>query len=199
MTHPAIVNNVAQTTYSRLDFATFSSGKKVSVGGTSPEIRQMTSEDSDMLRGFFNDLSDRSRFSRFMTPISEVSASLLRILSNVGTKNHIAYLASVKSGSHTKMVAEARLVLSDRNSAFSEFAIAVADEWQGKGLASKLMNVIESAARDRGVSVIVGTTLRSNTAMIELARHLGYHLKPDPSEARAVRMVKQISAPHSLH
>ncbi len=199
MTHSATVNHVAQRALSAIEFPAISPQKKVSVGGAYPQIRQMKTDDKDLLKQFFNGLSDRSRFSRFMTPISEISSSLLRILSNVDTPSHFAYLATVKSGARTKMVGEARFVTSERNPRLAEFAVAVADDWQGKGLASKLMHMIEDTARTQGVSIIVGTALRSNTAMIELARHLGYQLKPDPSEARAVRLVKQIAALPSLH
>jgi len=199
MTQSATINAVAQRAYGKVEFPVSTPPKKVSVGGAYPFVRQMTSKDFELLKRFFNGLTDRSRFSRFMTTFSEVPTSLLRLLSNVQTPEHFAYMAMVNLGSRTKMVGEVRFVTSENNSSVAEFAIAIADEWQGKGLASKLMQQIENAARGHGVCTLVGTTLRSNTAMIELARHAGYSLKPDPSEARAVRLVKQIAAQPSLH
>ena len=199
MTQSHMINAVAQRAFSKIEFPVTTPARRVSVGGLQPSVRQMSKGDGDMLKKFFNSLTDRSRFSRFMTPISEVPSVLLKILSDVGSANHIAFMATVDLGSKTQMVGEVRFAISQQNSSVAEFAIAVADDWQGKGLARKLMRTMEEAARDHGISTLVGTTLRSNAAMIELGRHAGYHLKPDPGEARSVRLVKQISAPRSLH
>ena len=199
MTQPHTINAVAQRAFSKVEFPVTTPARRVSVGGLQPSVRPMTEGDREMLKSFFNGLTDHSRFSRFMTPFTEVPSALLKILSNVSSPDHIAFMATVDLGSTTQMIGEVRFVISKQNASVAEFAIAVADDWQGKGLAGKLMRTMEEAARDHGVSTLIGTTLRSNNAMIELGRHVGYHLKPDPGEARAVRLVKRISAPRSLH
>ncbi|MEP1209257.1 MAG: GNAT family N-acetyltransferase [Rhizobiaceae bacterium] len=169
------------------------------VDRVSPAIRQMTSLDIEMLSAFYDNLSDRSRYARFMTPFAQVPSSLLRSLANVETPHHVAFMATSSFKAQTTMVGEVRFATRDGDDSTAEFAIAVADPWQGKGVARKLLQVMENAARDRGVRTLVGTTLRSNLAMIELARRAGYRLKPDPDEARAVRLMKQISTPFMLH
>jgi len=57
-----------------------------------------------------------------------------------------------------------------------DFAIVVADRWQGQGLGEKLMRSLMKAAVDAGIRVVGGITLTENAGMIALARKLGFHV-----------------------
>ena len=54
-----------------------------------------------------------------------------------------------------------------------EFAVAVGDPWQGKGVGAVLMNYLLAIAKARGIETIYGIVLAENTQMIALARKLG--------------------------
>ena len=69
-----------------------------------------------------------------------------------------------------------------------EFAITVIDDWQGTGLASRLMRELIQAARRRGLRRMEGFVLAGNTRMLALARRLGFSMRTDPSDA-AVKIV----------
>ncbi len=199
MSQFAIDSTAAQFFSSKVEQPASPTSNYPTLGADYPSIRQMTAGDPDLLKGFFNNLTAESRFSRFMTPFSEVPPSLVRILSAVRPPYHYAYAATIGTGRQTKMVGEVRYVTVDFDNSTAEFAVAVADEWQGMGLARKLLQKIEMVAEETGICTLVGITLRSNTAMLELARRAGYKLKPDPCEARAVKLVKQISVTPLVH
>ena len=55
-----------------------------------------------------------------------------------------------------------------------EFAIVVAEDWQGRGLARHLMLRLIAIARERGLATMIGQVLVSNTRMLELAQALGF-------------------------
>ena len=53
----------------------------------------------------------------------------------------------------------------------------VADDFNGKGLGSRLMHSIMDVAREKGLNQIEGLVLANNTPMLKLMRGLGYAIK----------------------
>jgi len=74
------------------------------------------------------------------------------------------------------------------DSADAEFAIAVADEWQGAGLGRELLVRLSAHAREHGVRRLFGDVLWGNNAMLGLARELGAVLKRRPGDATVVQV-----------
>ena len=64
-----------------------------------------------------------------------------------------------------------------------EFALVVADDFNGKGLGSRLMLSIMDVARDKGLTEINGLVLANNPGMLKLMRSLGFVVKPFPEDA----------------
>jgi len=54
-----------------------------------------------------------------------------------------------------------------------EFAVTVADPWQGKGIGVILMEQLIAIAKERGITSLWGIVLAENTHMLALARKLG--------------------------
>ena len=74
------------------------------------------------------------------------------------------------------------------DSADAEFAIAIADGWQGAGLGRALLARLLAHARKRGVRRLFGDVLWSNPAMLALARSMGAQLTRTPGDATSVRV-----------
>jgi RimJ/RimL family protein N-acetyltransferase len=55
----------------------------------------------------------------------------------------------------------------------AEVAVAVADHWRGRGIASLLLRQIAARARAAGIDCLVGLCLTSNTAILRLLSRLG--------------------------
>jgi len=65
-----------------------------------------------------------------------------------------------------------------------EFAVAIADDWQGRRLGSTLMRAIVDAARAKGLRRIEGYVLANNSRMLGLMSSLGFGIttwREDPS------------------
>jgi acetyltransferase len=58
-----------------------------------------------------------------------------------------------------------------------EFSLVVADDFNGKGLGSRLMLSIMEEARDKGLTEIEGLVLANNPGMLKLMRGLGFQIK----------------------
>jgi len=59
-----------------------------------------------------------------------------------------------------------------------EFAIVVADAWQGKGIATRLLTLLMEAARARGFRLMEGEVLAENVPMLNLVKRLGFGVQP---------------------
>jgi acetyltransferase len=64
-----------------------------------------------------------------------------------------------------------------------EFALVVADDFNGKGLGSRLMESIMDVAREKGLAEVEGLVLANNTGMLKLMRSLGFVVKPYVEDA----------------
>ena len=63
-----------------------------------------------------------------------------------------------------------------------EFAVVVADDWQHRGLARKLMGVLIETARSRGIAYMNGVFLSNNERMLKFVQKLGFVLSNDPED-----------------
>jgi acetyltransferase len=84
------------------------------------------------------------------------------------------------------LIGVARYVL-DRDNESAEFAIVVADAWQGRGIGKRLLAKLIEVARHRRVKRLYGEILGTNRPMLEFVRKLGFRLErhEDPTLTRA--------------
>lgn len=160
--------------------------------GTRIVIRPMNKGDRGLVGSFVAGLSEESRYFRFKKQFQRANEPLLSFLTEVDQDRHVALIALVRHSGHEEEIGEARFVRSaDR--ATCEFAIAIADAWQGKGVAGRLMDAIETLARDSGIAQMEGFILRTNRSMLRFARARGFVVDSDPSDYKSVHVVKQLS------
>ncbi|MDP2023205.1 MAG: GNAT family N-acetyltransferase, partial [Hydrogenophaga sp.] len=72
--------------------------------------------------------------------------------------------------------------ITNPDKASCEFSLVVADDFNGKGLGSRLMLSIMEEARDKGLAEIEGLVLANNPGMLRLMKGLGYSIKPFPED-----------------
>jgi acetyltransferase len=98
----------------------------------------------------------------------------------------MALAATTMLGGKETLIGVARYVL-DRVNPSAEFAIVVADAWQGRGIGKRLLGELISIARGRALKRLYGDILGTNRPMLELVRKLGFALTrhEDPTLTRA--------------
>jgi acetyltransferase len=74
----------------------------------------------------------------------------------------------------------------------AEFALAVADDWQGRGLGRRLMAHLVADARRQGLQRLFGDVLAENRRMLVLMRESGARLQPHPDGPQLVRAVVEL-------
>ncbi|MBH5400427.1 N-acetyltransferase [Bradyrhizobium sp. CNPSo 4010] len=156
-------------------------------------VRFIEPRDTDELQHYFRSLSTRSRYNRFFGAISELPKGLLHDFLEVGARDRFTVVATMMVDGFETIVAEARYAFH-AETATLEFGLSVDDRWQGHGIATALMKNLECRAAALGAEHIFGDTLRSNEAMVSLARKSGFTFVNHPDDWKLVRFDKEISA-----
>jgi acetyltransferase len=159
--------------------------------GTTVTLRPIRPEDEGIEQEFVRNLSDESRYFRFRDAVRELSPRMLSHLTRVDYDRHLALIAVTEREGREIQIGVARYVASaDRRRC--EFAIAVADDWQRKGLGSQLMEALMAAARAGGIREMYGEVLASNRKMLELTARLGFRARVDASDASVMRVERNL-------
>jgi acetyltransferase len=144
--------------------------------GSEVVVRPIGPDDALLLQAFFRRLSARSRRFRFFVALAELSAAQLDRFVNVDPARGLALVALSGRQESTAIVAEARYALAQEDDN-AEFAIAVADDFQGRGLGRHLVKRLLATAWHRGVRRLFGEIKSDNRTMLAFARQLGFRLR----------------------
>jgi len=88
----------------------------------------------------------------------------------------IALVAECRRNGERKLIGVSRISLHP-DMETGDFAIAVSDPWQGKGVGALLTDYVLEVARDRGVHNIRVNVLADNQKIIDLMRHRGFDVR----------------------
>lgn len=100
---------------------------------------------------------------------------------------HFGLVASLPEDRSERFVATAMLV-RDRAGTGAEFAVLVHHDHTRRGLGRYLLDCLLLHARESGVATVFGIALAENTAMLSLARGMGFRLVPDSDDRGCVHM-----------
>lgn len=150
--------------------------------GTEVQIRPIQRSDVDLERRFIEELSPRSRRFRFLDTISSPSGDLLRRLVELDATTDVAYVAVIIVNGQPHEIGVARFSALARGED-CEFAVAVSDAWQRRGLGTLLMQRLIEAARARGIVTMHSNDSRDNDLMHKFAEHLHFRHERDPDDA----------------
>jgi len=138
-------------------------------------IRPIRPSDADLLVDHFYSLSPKSIYLRFFSPVKKLSESMLIKLTQVDYDREIALVALMGKDREKKIVGVCRIIL-ESDKILGEFALAISDEWQGKGIGSSLLKQCLKAAQTRGIKKVIGFVLHENIQMLKLGRKLGFSI-----------------------
>jgi acetyltransferase len=157
-------------------------------------IRPIGAEDVQREQAFIEALSPQSRYFRFMSTLRELSPDMLYRFTHPDFQREIALVALCEApGSQPVQIGVARCI-AQGESGDAEFAVVVADDWQGKGVGKRLMYELMRAAHTLGVKCLWGDVLASNHRMLALMHMLGFAISAAPEDALLRKVVKPLGA-----
>ncbi|WP_028063415.1 bifunctional acetate--CoA ligase family protein/GNAT family N-acetyltransferase [Solirubrobacter soli] len=145
--------------------------------GSTAHVRPVSPADEPALRTFLGGLSENSRWLRFFS--LGVNLDKAAAMAAKGDRPE-GYGLIVTTGAEERVVAHAVFELERPDRA--EVAFAVADEMQGRGLATVLIAHLAQVASARGVTTFTATVLPENRRMISVFRESGFpvHVRASP-------------------
>ena len=160
--------------------------------GTALTVRFAEPRDAEELQHYFRSLSARSRYNRFFGAMTELPHALLDRFVHISEDDGLTAIATMVVDGFSTILAEARYVLHPESRSL-EFGLSVHDRWQGQGIGAALLGNLECRAAALGAQHMVGDTLRSNAAMLSLARKAGFALAAHPNDWKLVRFEKAVA------
>ncbi|HZA79740.1 MAG TPA: GNAT family N-acetyltransferase [Acidimicrobiales bacterium] len=137
-------------------------------GGT-VHVRPIRPDDGTALVAFHERLSPDTVYSRFFSAKPRLSAAEVEHFTHLDHDARVALVAELGD----RIVAVARYDRTAREQE-AEVAFVVADEHQGRGIGTVLLEHLASAARERGITRFVAETLPGNRKMLEVFRGAGF-------------------------
>jgi ribosomal protein S18 acetylase RimI-like enzyme len=140
-------------------------------GGPRFTARPIEAADKAALADFFSRMSEESRRRRFLGPKPKLTARDLAFLTEVDQRRHVA-LVALDAGE--SIVGVARYAAWAGEPGRADMAVAVVDEWHGRGLGSALGDRLVAQARASGLAALTGSTLAFNVPAKALLKRLGF-------------------------
>ena len=139
-------------------------------------MRPIGPDDAPLLQASFAGSPEVATLSLLPRAGRVVGGTQLDRFVNVDPTRGLALVALSGRQEGTAIVAEARYALGQEDDN-AEFAIAVADDFQGRGLGRHLVKRLLATAWRQGVRRLFGEIKNDNRAMLAFAMHLGFRLR----------------------
>ena len=150
-------------------------------------LRPLRREDIDIEAAFLGGLSPASRHNRLLGGMIQVTREYLEKLTTVDFTRDMALAAALMLDGREVLIGVARYVL-DADGRGCEFAIVIADAWQGRGIGRRMMEKLIVIARAQNLKRIYGDVLATNRPMLEFCRRLGFALDRNADDSTVTRV-----------
>ena len=147
--------------------------------GRSIRVRALRPDDKERLLGLFRRQSPESIHYRFFGAKTTLSEAELRYFTELDFDRHVGLAAVHGTGPEEAFLGVARYVRCDdgRSGApQAEFAVAVADADQGRGVGTLLLEHLARIAQRSGIGAFEADVLGDNTKMFELLHAAGFRV-----------------------
>lgn len=144
-------------------------------------VRPIRPEDAELTQRFTRQLSEQSRYFRFMQSLQELTPEMLVRFTQIDYDRELALMAVIAQDEEEIEVGVCRYS-AGLDAESCEFALVVADDWQGKGIGSQLMHQLFIAAKAARFKTMEGEVLAENNPMLSLVKKLGFVVKPHPED-----------------
>ena len=149
-------------------------------------LRPIRPDDAQALQDFIRGLSEQARYMRFVSMMRELTPHMLSRYTLLDYHRELALVATCdlpgEDGITRETIIGLAHYLRNPDGRGAEYALVIADDWQGHGLGRRLMSRLIDAAREQGLEYIEGMVLSNNRPMLSLMTKLGMINDPDPDD-----------------
>ncbi len=138
-------------------------------------VRPIRPEDEPLEAEMFKTFSPETQRHRFFHQIKDITHELLIRYTQIDYDREMALIAVVTEEKKKKMIGVVRLIADPYNEE-AEFALVVADPWQGMGLGNFFTEKILAIAKERGIKKIFAKFYRDNKIMTKIFKKYGFNI-----------------------
>ncbi|HEX3542247.1 MAG TPA: GNAT family N-acetyltransferase [Acidimicrobiales bacterium] len=161
--------------------------------GTRVLLRPIRPGDRDMLQRGMRLLSPLARRHRFFTALDELNDRMATYLTDIDYASHFAWVAVDVDHPERPIVAVARYIRLPDDPTTAEIAFVVGDDYQRRGLATVLLDLLAIVARGHGIQHFYARMMSDNVAMRHILTKAGGRLQND--EAGVLRTTIDLPRP----
>ncbi len=147
--------------------------------GQMVRIRAMRPSDKDLVLEMFRNLEPESIYTRFFHAKKALTDNDLRMITEVDFENVVAFAVTIGPAESETMIAGGRYSCLETQGPcrHAEVAFTVEEDYQGQGIARKLIRLLTAIARERGLAQFEADVLPENRAMRAVFSHCGLPVK----------------------
>ncbi len=155
-------------------------GRMILRDGSTASLRVTTPDDREALAEFYRRLSPQSRRFRFFTEAKPGIEFIDGFCDSSNPKKQMTLVAMRLLDGVSRIIATGSYVAVNETTA--EFAVAVGDDFHGKGLGGLLFERLAVLAASSGFVDFVAITDPANHAMLDVFRHSGFEVREQMSD-----------------
>ncbi len=140
--------------------------------GGGARVRPIKHDDGPLLTQFFETLGTESRYFRFFRIKETLEPKEVDFFTHVDYSDRMAMIAVLEG----RMIGLASYDREAEDRGTAEVAFAVADEHQGRGIGTLLLQLLTTHARSHGIERFRAYVLPENRQMMRLFRNSGYEM-----------------------
>jgi len=135
--------------------------------GKTVEFRPLLPSDEFAYRNFFYSLQEKTIYFRFFYKMRSFTHEVVqKQWASLDYRHNISIIGLVQKGGHKEIIAIGSYAKEDDDRA--EVAFVVREDFQGQGIGSYLLELLETIARKNGFKAFAATVLRENASMLKV-------------------------------
>lgn len=135
--------------------------------GIEVRFRPIKPSDEDMMRRLFYHFSEESKYLRYFVKVLFMPHKEMQKYVNIDYEKTLSFVGLVQKGRTERIIAEGRYSYYPADDTY-EMAFLVDEEYQGKGIATFMVNYLIKAAKERGLKVLSASVLPENDKMVKV-------------------------------
>jgi len=142
--------------------------------GGSIHIRALRADDKERLQAHFHALGFDSVRFRFLGAKKDLTPADLRYFTELDFSRHVGLVALRRQDGQEEFIGVGRYIRAEDDHRRAEFALAVVDAWQGRGVGTLLLEHLARIAAAEGVQRFEAEILATNRKMFDVVVALGF-------------------------
>ena len=157
--------------------------------GTDVLLRPIKPEDEPLEHDMFTSLSEATLRERFYQAIKTITHEMHARFCNIDYDREMAIVAEIRENGKRRIIGIGSYMI-EPDGKKCEFSVLVHDDFQGQGLASKLVDIIIGIADEKGLEEFYGYIEPKNRKMVNLTAKLG--MVPEKTSYDLVKMILRL-------